>query len=238
MTRRLWGDEDNPYSGDIDGYDSSVDMWAIGVTVYALLSGTLPFRGKPKALRKLIVEEDPAFPKAKWHAISLEAKSFILNLLQKDPSMRPNASKSRDHPFIANDGRRRKSESASAVLSRKTEIVDAFQGFRKADLLQKLALELMAFSTPPKKLQDLRALFRKVGPEQSTQAHGAPHDCLCTTPCLAVCAPYLSYLSPISPYLIYPSHTALAAYVDGHGRLRYIVARRVHRSDGDAHGAR
>ena len=161
--RRLWGEDSNLFSGDIKRYDSSVDMWAIGVVAYALLCGEYPFVGlSMRDLKKAIHECAPHFGRGRWKEISDEAKHFCKGLLQRDPKLRMSATQAREHPFIQKVSEKRASETASHMLGRKTEIVNSFQTFSKADPLQKLAFELIAFTTPPTKLDELRELFQKV----------------------------------------------------------------------------
>jgi serine/threonine protein kinase len=63
-------------------YDNKVDIWNIGILVYELLYGKVPFdiRGENDLLK--IVDEDICFPKS--IPVSCECKDFILKCLNKD----------------------------------------------------------------------------------------------------------------------------------------------------------
>ncbi len=82
-------------------YTSAVDMWAIGVTAYFLLSGTRPFHHRDIETKiKLIKEATPDFASGPWKRISSQAKDFCRQLLQKDPDERMTASEALNHPWI------------------------------------------------------------------------------------------------------------------------------------------
>lgn len=74
-------------------YGPLCDMWSIGVIMYMLLSGTLPFEGSSaKEVYKNVQTNAPKFSKRFWRNISDEAKSLLTSLLSKVPTNRPTAS--------------------------------------------------------------------------------------------------------------------------------------------------
>merc|ERR1712038_755004 len=77
-------------------YDERVDLWAIGVITFLLLSGESPFGGcgdKTESLaevRSNILHANYSFePIEIWKHVSEDAKSFISMLLVTDPDLRP-----------------------------------------------------------------------------------------------------------------------------------------------------
>lgn len=86
-----------------DGYDYKCDMWSLGVVVHILLSGISPFYNEEtdiqivKAAATGILNLD----KFNWHTVSYEAKDFVKNLLQVNPSVRFNVVHCFEHPWIA-----------------------------------------------------------------------------------------------------------------------------------------
>lgn len=70
-------------------YGRAVDLWSIGVIVFTLLSGSLPFNASTKdKLFEKIKKVDFQFCSPQWDTISEHAKDFVQRLLQIDPKQR------------------------------------------------------------------------------------------------------------------------------------------------------
>jgi calcium-dependent protein kinase len=86
----------------IDGsYNEKCDLWSMGVILYIMLSGRMPFSGDTN---DDIIE---AISKGKYHFnyspfknISALAKSLITDLLVLDVEKRLSAEEAYNHPFI------------------------------------------------------------------------------------------------------------------------------------------
>lgn len=66
-------------------YGRSVDWWGVGVVMYEMMCGRLPFYSRDhEVLFELILVEEIKFPAR----LSEVAKSLLSGLLQKDPSKR------------------------------------------------------------------------------------------------------------------------------------------------------
>jgi len=164
MAPELWAERSTPY-------DSSVDMWAIGVVAYMLLSGQRPFHHQDKHEKARMIREDALrFPDKYWGHISAEAKDFCNKLMQKDSDLRLSASEAVKHPWITSRSKAHSGDNgldAAHELECHHEIVASLQSYAQAKDLEKLALEVIAFSTPPSKVEELRHVFQKMDLDDS-----------------------------------------------------------------------
>ncbi|GAB5364402.1 hypothetical protein AAMO2058_000967000 [Amorphochlora amoebiformis] len=93
-------------------YDSSCDIWSLGVIVYILLCGTPPFVAidEEEALNRpfwtyvnemqKVQDKKVEFPGESWKKMSSDAKNFLTLALTIDPKKRPSASKLLKHTWI------------------------------------------------------------------------------------------------------------------------------------------
>ncbi|XP_063906651.1 peripheral plasma membrane protein CASK isoform X2 [Zophobas morio] len=69
-------------------YGKPVDIWAAGVLLHALLSGTLPFHGSGRRLMESICRGKIHMDSPQWELISDSAKDLIQQMLTVDPKQR------------------------------------------------------------------------------------------------------------------------------------------------------
>ena len=174
MAPELWD------RGEQRRYDSSVDVWAMGVCTYMLLCGRRPFHHQSKEeKRRLIRSAELDFPQADWGHISEAAKDFCRKLMKKAPQERLSASEAIHHAWVkassevhlciwhahtymspqVHSGLEAADE---LLLAKHEEVVASLERFSEEKDIKRLALEVIAFSTPPKKLEELRTLFQKM----------------------------------------------------------------------------
>lgn len=82
-------------------YDKSVDMWAIGVITFVMLTGCFPFfeeGNNYKALYQKIINIDFSFPDEP--ELSKEVKDFISALLVRDPMKRATIDQCKRHSWL------------------------------------------------------------------------------------------------------------------------------------------
>jgi len=77
------------------------------------------------------------------------------------------ASEAVHHQWIKQQSSLHQGEDAAHELQRHQEVVDSLQAFSEADDLKRVALEVIAFSTPPGKLEELRNVFVKMDTDDS-----------------------------------------------------------------------
>ena len=71
------------------GYTEKVDVWALGITIYALVAHTTPFESEYRKDTILNILEAPVQFTGTFKAYSVEMKLLIAHLLAKNPHDRP-----------------------------------------------------------------------------------------------------------------------------------------------------
>jgi len=82
-------------------YNSSVDIWSLGIMSFYLISRTYPFIDvTEKELAKKITNDKPRFEGRRWNAISKKAINFIESCLEKDMNERFNINQLLSHSWF------------------------------------------------------------------------------------------------------------------------------------------
>ena len=82
-------------------YNESVDIWASGILLYAVLSGALPFYAdNPDDFLKLVLNSDFSFPDEEWSGLSEEVKNLVRKILVPDPMRRLTAKQVLEHQWF------------------------------------------------------------------------------------------------------------------------------------------
>jgi len=83
------------------GYRFEVDVWGVGVIMYILLCGFVPFFGEDEdEVYDKIEEADYSFPSPYWDMISDEAKDLINQCFELDRNKRITIDEALKHPWI------------------------------------------------------------------------------------------------------------------------------------------
>lgn len=82
-------------------YSKDVDMWSLGVTVFVMLSGTMPFIScsDPETL-ELVKRAEFEFNPENWSARSEEAREFVKSLMTVSPERRITCEQALNHPWV------------------------------------------------------------------------------------------------------------------------------------------
>jgi len=83
-------------------YSLAVDDWSMGVCLYVMLSGKVPFGGSTEEeIDQAILDGTFSLDGTRWDSIGWEAKDLIKKLLLLDPDNRMTATGALSHPFLA-----------------------------------------------------------------------------------------------------------------------------------------
>jgi len=120
-------------------YTQQCDQWSLGVIVFVLLSGYMPFSGTELEQMQNISRGNYVMKTERWDSIGEPAKSFTKALLQVDPNKRLTAEAALNHPFIANQHFDEKNHVDRAVVA-------ALRDYGHQSRFRRVCCSMMAWS--------------------------------------------------------------------------------------------
>lgn len=143
-------------------YTAKSDLWSLGVLVFMMLSGRVPFPGQSdEDIQNRVKIGQFTFKNNRWKDVSTQAKDFICRLLVMNPDERFGAEQALKHPWIVGS---ELADSDAAKLPEHDEPVDQhlvqhLKHYRSFNRLKKAALMAIAFGMSENEIDGLKQAF-------------------------------------------------------------------------------
>jgi len=136
-------------------YTSQCDLWSLGVILFILLAGYMPFSGSEKSQRRAIENGTYSWRQERWNNVSSEAIDLVKRLLDKDPSQRPTAEQAMTHRWLVEN--REKGRACKPEVDQ--DAVNALCDFAKASQFRRACMSVMAWSLTNEERAKVREIF-------------------------------------------------------------------------------
>jgi len=136
-------------------YTSKCDMWSLGVTVFILVFGYMPFSGTDRAQMKAIMKGEYTIKTKAWDLVHETTQDFVKRLLVVDPDKRLSAEEALQHPWIVNRAHAKSEPVHDDMLA-------ALCSFSDTTLFKRSCLQVAAWSLTPEQRSKVRDEFLKL----------------------------------------------------------------------------
>jgi calcium-dependent protein kinase len=133
-------------------YTSQCDLWSMGVIVFILLSGRMPFCGESEEQIQHIKKGRYSFKPEHWSSISKTGQDFTKALLELDPTKRSTSKAALEHPWL-------KQSFQAAAPWCDSSIICALRSWTLAPKLHRACMSMMAWSLTNKHHTEVRDHF-------------------------------------------------------------------------------
>lgn len=133
------------------------DAWALGVVLYLLLSGEVPFGHEASTEAEVYraIQESPLKFGPVWNDVTSAARELVQGLLDKDPARRYTVEQALSHPWVDNAG-------IAAVAPLNTSLFNSLLSYSNKNKLRKKAVKFVAGKLSAHDVRHLREAFCKI----------------------------------------------------------------------------
>ena len=153
----------------LDGkYGVKCDIWSLGVIMYILLSGYLPFSGSNAAeVFEKVKDADYKFDQKEWKKVSPEGIDLIKKMLNINTKKRYNAEMCLNHEWFEVVDRLKNSDTANDALD--PALIQNLIEFKGTSRLKKAAMNLFVKTLNINKFEQLRKQFEELDTNNTGQ---------------------------------------------------------------------
>lgn len=137
------------------GYTSQCDLWSLGVVLFILLAGYMPFSGSDEKQVKCIKEGKITWKPEKWGQVSANARDFVEKLLKVNENERLTAEGGLAHPWIQS----RQEEAKRRETTVNQDVVGSMLTYAKENKFRRHCMLAMAWSLSNEERAKLRKDF-------------------------------------------------------------------------------
>eukprot|EP00747_Dinoflagellata_sp_TGD_P137137 gnl/TRDRNA2_/TRDRNA2_175638_c1_seq1.p1 gnl/TRDRNA2_/TRDRNA2_175638_c1~~gnl/TRDRNA2_/TRDRNA2_175638_c1_seq1.p1 ORF type:complete len:493 (+),score=80.86 gnl/TRDRNA2_/TRDRNA2_175638_c1_seq1:48-1526(+) len=135
-------------------YTNKCDIWSLGVIIFNLLVGYMPFWGDRSQQLHMMRSQDPMKhgPQERWAPISADAVDLVRKMLMVSQSQRPSAHEMLQHRWFLSSSQKRSPLSG--------QIAKSLTSFAQASSFRRACMLMMAWSvTDIEQVEELRSIF-------------------------------------------------------------------------------
>ena len=143
-------------------YGAKADIWSLGVLMYTLVSGYLPFQGQTSAeVFRKIKDADFHFNHVEFDSVSSECKELISKLLVTNSKKRLTGKEALNHPWFKKVLQKGTTDKKLEVPI-SDEVITRLRDFKGVSKFKRAAMNILVKMASEDEVKELRAQFQAI----------------------------------------------------------------------------